>query len=145
MKVKSESEVAQSCPTLSDPMDHSLPGSSIHGIFQARVLERGAIAFSVPGGLVVKNSPASTGDSASIPDLERSYMSWSNYAHAPQLLSLCSRARELQLLSPHTTAPGARTPESLCSTRETTTLRSPCTTTREQPPLATAREKPKQQ
>ena len=46
MKVKSESEVAQSCPTLSDPMDYSLPGSSIHGIFQARVLEWGAIAFS---------------------------------------------------------------------------------------------------
>ena len=47
MKVKSESEVAQSCPTLSDPMDCSLPGSSAHGIFQARVLEWGAIAFSV--------------------------------------------------------------------------------------------------
>ena len=46
VKVKSESEVAQSCPTLSDPMDCSLPGSSIHGIFQARVLEWGAIAFS---------------------------------------------------------------------------------------------------
>ena len=46
MKVKSESEVAQSCLTLSDPMDRSLPGSSIHGIFQARVLEWGAIAFS---------------------------------------------------------------------------------------------------
>ena len=46
MRVKSESEVAQSCPTLSDPMDCSLPGSSIHGIFQARVLEWGAIAFS---------------------------------------------------------------------------------------------------
>ena len=46
MKVKSESEVAQSCPTLIDPMDCSLPGSSIHGIFQARVLEWGAIAFS---------------------------------------------------------------------------------------------------
>ena len=46
MKVKSESEVAQSCPTLSDPMDCSLPGSSIHGIFQARALEWGAIAFS---------------------------------------------------------------------------------------------------
>ena len=46
MKVKSESEVTQSCPTLSDPMDYSLPGSSIHGIFQARVLEWGAIAFS---------------------------------------------------------------------------------------------------
>ena len=46
MKVKSESEVAQSCPTLSDPMDCSLPGSSVHGIFQARVPEWGAIAFS---------------------------------------------------------------------------------------------------
>ena len=46
MKVKSESEVAQSCPTLCDPMDCSLPGSSIHGIFQARVLEWGPIAFS---------------------------------------------------------------------------------------------------
>ena len=46
MKVKSESEVAQSYPTLSNPVDCSLPGSSIHRIFQARVLERGAIAFS---------------------------------------------------------------------------------------------------
>ena len=47
MKVKSESEVAQSCPTLCDPMDCSPSGSSVHGIFQARVLEWGAIAFSV--------------------------------------------------------------------------------------------------
>ena len=46
MKVKSESKVTQSCPTLSDPMDCSLPGSSVHGIFQARVLEWAAIAFS---------------------------------------------------------------------------------------------------
>ena len=46
MKGKSESEVTQSCPTLSDPMDCSPPGSSVHGIFQARVLEWGAIAFS---------------------------------------------------------------------------------------------------
>ena len=46
MKVKSESEVAQSCLTLSDPMDHSLPDSSVLGIFQARVLEWGAIAFT---------------------------------------------------------------------------------------------------
>ena len=46
MKVKSESEVAQLCPTLSNPMDFSLPGSSVHGIFQARVLEWVAIAFS---------------------------------------------------------------------------------------------------
>ena len=47
MKVKSESEVAQSCPNLSDPMDCSPPGFSVHGIFQARVLEWGAIAFSL--------------------------------------------------------------------------------------------------
>ena len=46
MKVKSQSEVAPSCPTLRDPMDCSLPGSSVHGIFQARILEWGAIAFS---------------------------------------------------------------------------------------------------
>ena len=54
MKMKSESEVAQSCPTLSDPMDCSPPGSSIHGIFEARVLEWGAIAFS---GLQVEVGP----------------------------------------------------------------------------------------
>ena len=51
MKVKSESEVAQSCPTFSDPS--SLPGSSIHGIFQARVLEWGAIAFSSPNSITL--------------------------------------------------------------------------------------------
>ena len=49
MKAKSESEVAQSCPTLSDPMDCSLPGSSIHGIFQVRVLKWVAIAFFIIG------------------------------------------------------------------------------------------------
>ena len=54
MKVKRESEVTQSCPTLSDLMDCSPPGSSFHGIFQARVLEWGAIAFS-------KRLPAETG------------------------------------------------------------------------------------
>ena len=61
MKVKSESEVAQSvylkvtqsCPTPSDPMDCGLPGSSIHGIFQARVLEWGAIAFSNSTSLII--------------------------------------------------------------------------------------------
>ena len=53
MKVKSESEVAQSWPTLSDPMDCSPPGSSVHGIFQAKVLEWGAIAFSTLGASIV--------------------------------------------------------------------------------------------
>ena len=53
MKMKSESEVAQLCPTLSDPTDCSPPGSSVHGIFQARVLEWDAIAF-------VEDSPEKT-------------------------------------------------------------------------------------
>ena len=83
MKAKSESEVTQSCPTLSDPMDCSLPGSSIHGIFQARVLEWGAIAFyiyitiemiSSQVVLVVTNPPANAGDisnTGSIPGSRR--------------------------------------------------------------------------
>ena len=54
MKVKGESEVAQSCPTLHDPMDCSLSGSSVHGIFQARVLEWVAIAFSFTDGMPQK-------------------------------------------------------------------------------------------
>ena len=57
LKVKSENEVAQSCPTLSDPMDCSLPGFSIYGILQARVLEWGAIAFSKLGLQRLKKSP----------------------------------------------------------------------------------------
>jgi len=59
MKVKSEREVAQLHPTLSDPMDCSLPGSSIHGIFQARVLEWGAIAFSdfIHSSVYMSDSP----------------------------------------------------------------------------------------
>ena len=56
MKVKSESEVGQSCPTPSDPMDCSLPGFSNHGIFQARVLEWGAIAFSRAGCIYLAKS-----------------------------------------------------------------------------------------
>ena len=55
MKAKSESEVAQSCPTLSNPMDCSLPTSSALGIFQARVLEWGAIARSTPMSIFLKN------------------------------------------------------------------------------------------
>ena len=54
MKVKSEIEVVQSCPTLRDPMDCSLPGSSIHGIFQARVLEWGAIALRPPENQLIE-------------------------------------------------------------------------------------------
>ena len=88
MKVKSESEVTQSCPTLSDPRDCSLPGSSIHGIFQARGLEWGAIAFS-----------ANAGYTGSIRGLGRLHMPCSNQARA-QLLSLCSRAHALQQEAP---------------------------------------------
>jgi len=66
MKVKSESEVAQLCPTLCDPdpMDCSLPGSSVHGIFQARVLEWGAISFSrdLPDPGIKPSSPALRAD-----------------------------------------------------------------------------------
>ena len=54
MEVKSESEVAQSYPTLHDPMDCSLPGSSVHGVFQARVLEWGVIAFSYKASKRIK-------------------------------------------------------------------------------------------
>ena len=60
MKGKSESEVTQSCPILSNPMDCSLPGSSVHGIFQARVLEWVAIAFSVLTPYTKINSKWST-------------------------------------------------------------------------------------
>ena len=71
MKVKSESEVAQSCPTLSDPIDCSLPGSSIHGIFQARVLEWGAIAFSELTSTACENilAEATSGPSHVLPIL----------------------------------------------------------------------------
>ena len=55
MKVKSESEVSQSCPTLSDPMDCSLPGFSVHGIFQARILEWVAIYINIIPGRDEKN------------------------------------------------------------------------------------------
>ena len=57
MKVKSESEVTQSCPTLHNPMDCSLPGSSIHGIFQAKVLEWGAIAYPQREGVPPESRP----------------------------------------------------------------------------------------
>ena len=72
-KVKSESEVAQSCPTLSNPMDCSLPGSSIHGICQARVLEWGAIAFSVMQFLLLLLSHFSRVRLCEIPNRVKKY------------------------------------------------------------------------
>ena len=77
--MKSENEVAQSGPTPSDPMDCSLTGSSVHVICQARVLEWGAIAFSL---LVFPNSSLDSGHS--IPHLSQVYMK--NQILAPQLL-----------------------------------------------------------
>ena len=62
-----------------------------------------------PGGAVVKNLPANAGDMGSSPGLGRSHMLWNSEAHAPQLLSLCSRARKPQLLSPCATAMEAHT------------------------------------
>ena len=61
MKVKSKSEVAQSCPTLSDPMDRSLTGSSVHGIFQARVLEWGAFDTSNNEEVICEEEMTSSG------------------------------------------------------------------------------------
>ena len=72
MKVKSKSEVTQSCLTLSNPMDCSLPGSSIHGIFQARVLEWGAIATVCKFVVQLVESACNAGDLGLIPELGRS-------------------------------------------------------------------------
>ena len=81
---------------------------------------------------VVKNSPATVGGMGLIPGLGRFHMSRSSEARVPQLLILCSRAQETQLLSPHTATPEAGKLQSLCpTTREATTMRSPCSTTRE--------------
>ena len=73
MKVKSESEVGQLCPTLSDAMDCSLPGSAVHGIFQARVLEWGAIAFSAEHATIYQNIPRLTKAAVSQPSPSMQY------------------------------------------------------------------------
>jgi len=72
MKVKSESEVAQSCPTPSDPKDCSLPGSSVHGICQARVLEWVAIAFSDPNIILQLKKKQKCHQTAFMPQRNRS-------------------------------------------------------------------------
>ena len=77
MKVKSESEVAQSCPILYDPINCSLPGSSIHGIFQARVLEWGAIAFSRGNGqILINDQPPTTEPGRNRNSEQPSYKHW---------------------------------------------------------------------
>ena len=97
-EVKSESEVAQSCPTLSDPMDCSLTGSSIHGIFQARVLEWGAITFS---GL--EKETIITGRCLRRQEIEESKISQRGEGFSPLLLVLkgiktrgCQRPQEAE-------------------------------------------------
>ena len=80
MKVKSENEVAQSCPTLSDPMDCSLPGFSVHGTFQARVLEWGAIAM----GLGKTKRPNTTQHSAT-----REVLTYYFFKHIYLFIWLC--------------------------------------------------------
>ena len=80
MKVKSESEVAQSCLTLSNPMDCSLSGSSVHGIFQARVLEWDAIAFS-SASLKIQITPPLTYLSVSLKFLQWNIKAWASLGH----------------------------------------------------------------
>ena len=86
MKVKSESEVTLSCPTLSDPMDCSLPGSSIHGIFQARVLEWGAIAFSDNGILLSHKKERIWVSSNEVEEPRAYYTEWSKSEREQQIL-----------------------------------------------------------
>jgi len=81
MKVKSESEVTQSCPTPSDPMDCSLPGSFVHGIFQARTLERVAIAFS--------NSAVDHHNKANIAILQGTQIFWFPNAYKSYVYHRC--------------------------------------------------------
>ena len=86
-----------------------------------------------PGGAVVENPPANAGVTGSSPGPGRSHMPWSNYVRATQLLRLCSRAREPQLLSPRTTTTEARAPRAHAPQREATAMTSPCTATKSSP------------
>ena len=97
MKVKSENEVAQSCLTLCDPMDCSLPGSSVHGIFQARVLEWGAIAFWYPIDHKGKERKkrAFTFTHPKSHDLSQLPVTWPLPHHMPLLLECASHASQI--------------------------------------------------
>ena len=98
------------------------------------------------GGSVIRNPPASVREPGWTPGPGRFHKSRSNEACMPQLLSLCSGARELQLLSPHVATTEAWRLWSLCpTTRKATAVRSPCTASREQPLLARTWEKPTEQ
>ena len=99
--------------------------------------------WGFPTGSVVKNPPANAGDTGLIPDPRRSHMPGSNKAHVPQLLRLCSRAREPQLLSSCAVTTEACAPQSLCSaTGEAIAMRSLSTATRAQLPLAQLEKSP---
>ena len=78
MKEKSESEFAQSCPTLSDPMACSLPGSSVHGISQARVLEWGAVAFSANEDRPTQNDEGTRGKNRNVSRTGSALSGWGN-------------------------------------------------------------------
>ena len=97
-------------------------------------------SLGFPGGTVVKTLPANAGDTGLSPGPGRSHMPRSNWACAPQLLSLCSRAREPQLLSPHATTTEAHAPRARAPQREATAMRSLRATTKTSPPLAANRE-----
>ena len=97
---ESESEVAQSCPTLCNPMDYSLPGSSVHGIFQARVLEWVSIAFSrdLPGRGIEPRSPALWADVLPSEPHNNLFL-LIFFDHQLQLLTYCVYFSELDLLN----------------------------------------------
>ena len=101
MKVKSESEDAQSYPILRDPMDYSPPGSSIHGIFQARVLEWGVIAFSNLNAIKSGKSGAACLSYRQDPNIQKN--SWEMEGHRPETIS--SKHLNPRLLSLHELTP----------------------------------------
>ena len=128
MKVKSESEVAQSCPTLLDPMDCSLPASSVHGIFQARVLEWGAIAFFYSCSQVPPRKKGSNESLQKLPKATGSIFSLSccccMFHNLPAELSPSVQARRSQELRGHSTATTAPS-HHLCMDRVTSILPGP--------------------
>ena len=100
MKVKSQSEVVQSCPTLSDPIDCSLPGSSAHGIFQADdtniiyILGQIILYYGFPGGTVVKNLPANAGDTG---DRQESWVVSICFLHlVPESKQACAHSSQME-------------------------------------------------
>ena len=122
---KQASHILQHEPEVTLPLDTTKPTSTSNRL------------FGPPWWLSGEESAFQCRRHGSIPDPGRSHMLWSSSAHAPQPLSLCSRAWEPQLLRPRATTTEVRMPRNLCSiTREASAMRSSCTTTREQPLLS---------